>query len=902
MTVRNLEFLFRPRAIAVIGASDRPNSVGAAVTRNVLEGGFKGPIALVNPSHTTIAGHRAFPTVASLEIVPDLAVICTPPQSIPELIAHLGERGTRAAIVLTAGLDQQSGNGTTLTHAMLEAARPHLLRILGPNCVGMLAPHVGLNASFSHAPAREGHLAFVSQSGALTTALLDWARSRDIGFSHFVSLGEASDVDFGDTLNYLAADQHTRAILLYIESIKSARKFMSAARAASRSKPIIVVKAGRAPEGAKAAASHTGALAGADDVYDAALRRAGAIRVDSMLDLFVAAETLSRAKRLNGDRLAILTNGGGLAVLAADALSLGGGQMSVLGPETMERLNAVLPRTWSHGNPIDIIGDAPAARYVDALTPVLADPGTDAVLFLHAPTAIVDSSAIADAVAPILARAGKPSFTCWLGGEAVAKARETCLAEGLPTYETPEAAVTGFLQVVEHRHNRQALMQMPPSLPEGLLREPEQAQAAVDAALAAGTTILSEADSKAILKKYGIPTVETRIARDAAEAVRVADAIGYPVALKILSPDISHKSDSGGVALDLRTGPMVAEAAKSMLQRVAAARPDARLEGFAVQQMIVADESYELIVGASTDAVFGPVILFGAGGKAVETVRDRAVALPPLNVALARELIGRTRISKMLAGFRDVPPVDMEAIERTLLAVAQLVADVPDIAELDINPLLVSAKGVIALDARISVARSAVRGTERFAIRPYPVELESHVRIQGGQEVFVRPVRPEDESKYPGFLERTTETDLYFRFFQVTRKLAHDDLARFTQIDYDREMAFIALAGDEIVGVVRSISDPDNVHAEFAILIRSDWGARGLGYALMQRIIAYSRERGTQELFGEVISHNHRMLELAQVLGFRPKLIDGQTTRVALRLAETSEAPVVPSTTLTLAD
>ena len=885
MSIRNLEYLFRPQSLVVVGASERPASVGGAVTRNILAGGFQGRIALVNPAHDSLAGQRAYASISSLDFVPDLAVICTPPATIPKLIAQLGERGTRAAIIISAGMHDENAAGVTHLQAALNAARPHLLRILGPNCVGMLSPGIGLNASFAHNNAYKGSLAFVSQSGALTTGLLDWARSRSIGFSHFISIGEAADIDFGDILDYLAGDPQTSAILLYIESIRAARKFMSAARAAGRSKRIIIVKSGRAPEGAKAIASHTGALAGSDDVYDAAIRRAGALRVYTTTDLFLAAETLARAKPYFGERLAIFTNGGGLAVMAADALATRGGKLAQLSAATIERLDAVLPATWSHANPVDIIGDAPASRYVEGLGPVFDDPNVDSVLFLHAPTAIVDSEQIANAVAPMLAGTSKAAFTCWLGGDAVRGARQVCLDAGLPTYETPEEAVTAFLQVVDHRRNQQELMETPPSLPEGRARDPGAAQAIVDAALAEGREMLSGAESKQVLRLYGIDVVDTRTAGNAGEAVRVADAIGYPVALKILSPDISHKSDVGGVALNLQSAPMVAEAARLMQERVAALRPDARVDGFMVEQMIVARNAVELIVGMATDPVFGPVILFGAGGTAVETVRDKAIALPPLNVTLARDLMRRTRVAKLLAGYRDVPPADMDAIERSLLGVAQLIADVPDIVELDINPLQATARGAIALDARIRVTRSMQHGTDRFAIRPYPVELETTIDI-GGHGLTLRPIRPEDEPKYPVLFAKTSPDDVYFRLFRQIKALTHNDIARFTQIDYDREMALVALDGDEIVGVVRLVTDPDNTSAEFAILVRSDWSGRGMGYALMGHIIEFARSRGTPEIHGDVLRSNHRMLELAKALGFTARALAWDVTRVVLLMPE----------------
>jgi acetyltransferase len=896
VTIRNLEFLFRPKSIAVIGASDRQASVGATVVRNVLAGGFSGPIYPVNVHRAEIAGQRAYRDVASLPEAPDLAVVATPPATVPDIINALGARGTRAAVVLTAGLAAASdGAGRSLMQAMLGAARPHLLRILGPNCVGLLVPGLGINASFAHTSALPGNVAFVSQSGGLTTAVLDWARSRGIGFSHFISLGDAADVDFGDVLDYLASDPSTRAILLYIESVRAARKFMSAARAAARNKPVLAVKAGRVPEGARAAASHTGALAGSDDVYDAAIRRAGMLRVDTVLELFDAVETLSRAKPVYGDRLAIMTNGGGPGVMATDALVRGGGRLASLSVESLRRLDQALPATWSHGNPVDIIGDAPAERYVATLEALVQEPAADAVLFIHVPTAIVAAAEIARACAP-LAKSARV-LACWLGGGALDEARRIFADEGIPAYQTPEEAVAGFLQLAGYRRNQQTLMETPSSAAREFVPDAAAARGVVRAALSEGRELLSEPEAKRVLAAYGIPVVKTRVAANAEEAARIAHTLGFPVALKILSPQVTHKSDVGGVALDLASESEVRAAAEAMARRLAERLPGAALAGFTVQEMVRRPRAHETIVGVAADPVFGPVILFGQGGVAVEVVADRAVALPPLNLALAKDLVSRTRIARLLDGYRDRPPVDREALHLALVQVSQLVVDLPEVAELDINPLLADERGVIALDARLRVAPAAIRGADRLAIRPYPQELEERIGFHG-RELVLRPIRPEDEPQHARFLDRTDAEDLRLRFFHTVRRLSHTALARFTQIDYDREMAFIAVArgegGDEeTLGVARAIADPDRTCAEFAILVRSDLKGKGLGALLMRKLIRYCREREIGELVGDVFATNARMLALARDLGF--EIAPGgdlEVLRVRLALPAGAGTPV----------
>jgi acetyltransferase len=881
MSQRHLDRLFHPASVAVIGASGRAHSVGTVVMRNLLEGNFAGPIMPVNPKHASVGGVLSYPDVAALPVIPDLAVICTAPATIPDLIAALGARGTKAAVVITAGLGRQkTADGRSLQQAMLDAARPHVMRILGPNCLGLLLPGVGLNASFAHTGALPGRIAFVSQSGALCTAVLDWARSAGIGFSHFISLGDSADVDFGDVLDYLAADPGTRAILIYVESVKHARKFMSAARGAARNKPVVAVKSGRVREAEKAAASHTGALAGGDDVYSAAFRRAGILRVDTIAELFEAVETLARSRRVAGERLAIVTNGGGPGVMAVDDLIHGGGRLAELMPETIAALDRVLPGTWSRANPIDIIGDAPAARYTETLQVIGKDAGVDAILVMHAPTAIVPAGEVAAAVIQAAGETAKNVLTCWLGRDAVAASRKLFAAAGLPSFETPDSAIRAFLHMVEYRRTQELLLETPPAMAEDFTPDVEGARRIIAAALAENRTVLTEPEAKALLAAYHVPVVRTITAADAEAAVVQADALGYPVALKILSPDISHKSDVGGVALDLDSPEAVRRAALAMRGRIDRLRPEARITGFTVQTMARRPSAQELILGVTTDAIFGPVILFGQGGTAVEIVRDRAVALPPLNLGLAKELVSRTRVAKLLAGYRDRPAVDHAALYRVLVQISQMVIDLPEMAELDINPLFADADGVLALDARVRIMASSSRGAERLAISPYPQNLAEPFTLASGRPLELRPIRPEDEPAHQAFFAQLSPQDVRFRFFGIMRELAHSEMARFTQIDYDREMAFIATAAHpdgsaETLGVARTVSDPDNEKCEFAIVVRSDVKGQGLGSALMQKLIRYARLRGIRTIVGQVLYENRPMLALVERLGFKIRPASG---------------------------
>jgi acetyltransferase len=896
MSVRNLEILFRPASIALIGASKTQHSVGAVLAHNLFNAGFDGPVMPVNPHHQAIEGVLTYPSIEALPLTPDLAVVATPPATIPEIIGKLSARGTRAVVVISAGFAELGERGAALQQAMLAAARPGVLRIVGPNCLGIMVPGHGLNASFAQGQALAGDLAFVSQSGAVLAAVLDWASARRVGFSHMVSLGGMADVDFGDLLDYLATDGHTRAILLYVEAVTHARKFMSAARAAARSKPVVVIKGGRSSEVAKAVQSHTGALAGSDRVYDAAFCRAGMLRVETLDELFAAVETLASGVRLTGDRLAIVSNGGGIGVLATDSLIQAGGRLAELAPTTLDRLNAVLPPTWSRGNPVDIIGDAPGERYTAALDTVLADRNNDAVLVLNCPTAVADSADAARATVAAAKQARRAVLTSWLGESAALEARRLFAQDHIPTYETPTAAVQAFMHLVRYRRNQDMLQQVPPSIPDAFEAHRERAQAILRRALAEGRSWLTEVEAKDVLAAYGIPVVPTTVVTSPDQAAETAARIGQPVALKILSPDITHKSDVGGVMLGLADPWNVHEAARTMLENLRAARPDARISGLTVQPMADARGAYELIVGMIDDALFGPVILFGQGGIAVEVLADQALALPPLNLHLAQELMRGTRIFRLLQGFREHPAVALDAIALTLVKTAQMVADLDRIAELDINPLLAGPEGVVALDARIRVAEPARHGADRLAIRPYPKELEQTIALPKGRSFLLRPIRPEDAPAFRRLVEQGTEPeDRRLRFFAVFRTLAPDLCARLTQIDYEREMALVALepgakAEDPLAGVVRLAADPDRERAEFAILVRSDLKGQGLGTALMQALIAYARAQGIGELFGIVLQENRAMLDLVARLGFTSAHQADDTTALEVRLRLRNES------------
>ena len=875
MTIRNLNLLFQPRSVVLVGASERPGSIGLHVAENILRGGFTGEIGFVNPGHEFILGKPCHRSVEALPFVPGLAVVATPPNTIPGIIGELGRKGCKAAVVITAGVKGE------LAQRMLDAAKPYLLRIIGPNCLGIQIPSLKLDASFAHTLAKPGDIALVSQSGAITLAMLDWAAVEGVGFSHVVSIGDSADVDLGDMLDYLAGDITNRAVFLYIESVKDAAKFMSAARRCSRAKPVIAIKAGRHPEGAKAALSHTGALAGSDNVYTAALRRAGILRVIDLDEMFDAAEMLARVRCLPGSRLAIVTNGGGAGVVAADTLADLRGTLADLEPETIDALNKVLPPTWSHGNPVDIIGDAGPDRYAASMEAVMRDPNTDVVLVINCPTALASSIDAAKATVEAVEkqrRLGhkKPVVATWLAKSAVEEVRPLFAKANIPDFETPTEAIEGIMQLARYARAQTELMRTPPVTPENHV-DPAAVDAAIARALAQGRSMMTEPEAKAVLSAYGIPTVPTRVATTPEEAAQAAADLlrGYAsVVVKILSPNLTHKSDIGGVRLDITSAEEVEKATRRMLSEIKAARPDAVIEGVTVQPMIHRkDDAYELILGISTDDIFGPVILFGAGGTGVEAIGDSAMSLTPLDLKLATDLIQSTRIYKLLKGFRDKPPVDLHGLALCLVRLSSLAVQHRAIRELDINPLLIDDKGMIALDARIKIEDPAIHLPVPCAIRPYPTQWQKTYKLADGSEVLVRPIRPEDERFYALSMARMDPEDIRLRMFMPVREFSHEFLARMTQIDYGREMAFIALrpdgAGDqELLGVARFFADPDYEKGEYAILLRSDLKGQGLGWLLMQHLITYAKSEGLKSLYGSVLAENVNMLKMCRELGF----------------------------------
>ncbi|MEP9373655.1 bifunctional acetate--CoA ligase family protein/GNAT family N-acetyltransferase [Mesorhizobium sp. KR1-2] len=874
MTIRNLEYAVHPKSVAVIGASVREGSVGRVVMDNIVAGGFEGEIWPVNPKYDLVAGRRCYARVKDIPGVPDLAVIVTPPSVVPDLIRQLGEKGTRAAVAITAGFNAENG----LRQAMLDAARPFLFRIIGPNTVGLIIPWAKLNASFAHMAVKPGGVALLSQSGAIATSLIDWAADSRVGFSHIVSLGDMADVDVADWLDLLAGDAKTRAIVMYLESIPHPRKFMSAARAAARLKPVVAIKPGRHAEAAKAAATHTGALSATDRVVDAALRRAGILRVRGLSELFDATETIARFAPLDRARVGIVTNGGGAGVLAVDQLMDCNGDLAELSEETIARLDRSMPATWSRANPVDIIGDAPPERYTLAVEATAADPGVDALLVMNCPTGLASPVQAATAVASLVKSgmiAGKPVLASWLGEHTARAGRQVLQEAGVATYETPSDAATAVSYLSEWSRAQKALLRVPPRRSEDIFGDREAVLSIFRRAASEGRRMLTEPEAKAVIAAYGVPVPETAIARtpqEVEEAARRLLAHGGKVVVKVLSGTLTHKSDVGGVVLDIATPAAAREAAEEIERRVRQYAGAGAIEGFVVQPMVVRKHAQELILGVNSDPIFGPVVLFGAGGTAVEVMDDTAIALPPLDDVLAGDLIDRTRIGRLLAGYRDRKPADRRAIALALDSLSQLVVEFPCIVSMDINPLLADEDGVLALDARIEIEPSRVERpgpNPDMAIRPYPAEWQKDV-VLGGKTFRIRPIKPADVEFYPAFRERITPEDLRMRFLASWKTFPDQMLLRLTQLDYEREMAFIALdiANGDLAGIVRLSADPDHEVAEYAILVRSDFQGKGVGWALLRHLIDYAAADGLKRIEGIILNENTKMLGMCRELGF----------------------------------
>ncbi|QJR14231.1 bifunctional acetate--CoA ligase family protein/GNAT family N-acetyltransferase [Usitatibacter palustris] len=877
--------LFAPASVALVGASPRAGSVGAAVLANL--SGFRGTVHLVNPRHATIGGAPCYPSLHEVPMPVDLAIVAAPASAVPAIVADAKRAGTRALVVLSAGFGETGDAGRALEREVARAASEARIPLLGPNCLGLLRPSIGLNASFARGAPPEGGVALVSQSGAICSALVDWAGAAGVGLSSVVSLGAAASLDFGAILDYLRFDAKTRSVLLYVEGVKHGREFVSALRALACAKPVVALKVGRHAGASRAARSHTGALVGNDAVFDGVLRRCGVVRVHGYHQLFAAARALAAIPGPVGNRTAVLTNGGGPGALAADAIPEAGLALATLAPATIAALDRSLPAHWSHGNPVDILGDATGDRFAAALTAIAADPGVDAVIAAYAPTLVSEPGDVAAKLAPAAAACPVPVLTAWLGEHSVHDARDAMVRAGIPAFPTIETAVDALGVVARWGSLRRQLMEAPGPASTHFPERPAGA-AIFKRAVDDGRTMLTEAESKELLAAWGIPVPAMRPAATREEAIGEAAAIGYPVALKILSRDISHKSDVDGVRLGLHDAAAVGEAFDAIVASARRLRPDARVDGVLVQQMVSRHDAREVLVGLATDPVFGPVVTFGAGGVAVALLDDSSVALPPLNERLARELVSRTRVAKLLGAYRNVPAANLEALTDVLLRVSDMACELPWIAEMDLNPLLVDARGVIALDARVVIDPTHPARDARWshlAIHPYPSYLEHAGALRDATPVRLRPIRPEDAVLEARFIEGLSHQARYFRFLSAGGHASPEAIARFTQVDYERDLALVALHTDKdgneaIIGVARYARESIPEHAEFAVVIADRWQGKGLGSMLMARLEEAARHAGIERMRGFVLAGNGTMLALMRARGYELRTFPGDTTLV----------------------
>ncbi|HDR2162077.1 TPA: protein lysine acetyltransferase [Enterobacter cancerogenus] len=885
MSQRGLEALLRPKSIAVIGASMKPDRAGYLMMRNLLAGGFNGPVLPVTPSWKAVQGVLAWPDVQSLPFVPDLAVLCTHAKRNLDLLESLGQKGCKTCIILSSPPEQQA--------ELLACAGRYQMRILGPNSLGLLAPWQGLNASFSPVPIRKGKLAFISQSAAVSNTILDWAQQREMGFSYFIALGDSLDIDVDELLDFLARDSKTSAILLYLEHLSDARRFVSAARSASRNKPILVIKSGRSPAAQRLLHSHSGM----DPAWDAAIQRAGLLRVQDTHELFSAVETLSHMRPLRGEKLMIVSNGAAPAALALDELWLRNGKLASLSEETLQRLRDALPASVTPGNPLDLRDDASSERYINAVRILLDSQDFDALMIIHSPSAVAPGSESARALIEAVRNHPRGKYvtllTNWCGEFSSQEARRLFSEAGLPTYRTPEGTITAFMHMVEYRRNQKQLRETP-ALSGSQTANAVDVRSLLQRAIQEGATSLDTYEVQPILGSYGMQTLPTWIASDSAEAVHIAEQIGYPVALKLRSPDIPHKSDIQGVMLYLRTAAEVQLAADAIIDRVKMAWPQARIHGLLVQSMANRAGAQELRVVVEHDPVFGPLIMLGEGGVEWHPEEQAVVALPPLNMNLARYLIIQAIKSKKIRGRSALRPLDIAGLSQFLVQVSNLIVDCAEIQRLDIHPLLASGNEFTALDVTLDIAPVEGDNESRLAIRPYPLQLEEWVEMKNGERVLFRPILPEDEPLLRAFISQVTKEDLYYRYFSEINEFTHEDLANMTQIDYDREMAFVAVrrvdAEEEILGVTRAISDPDNVDAEFAVLVRSDLKGLGLGRRLLEKLIGYTRDHGLLRLNGITMPNNRGMVTLARKLGFDVDIqLDEGIVALALSLNPTDK-------------
>jgi acetyltransferase len=877
MNTHYLTSLFTPNKIALFGASDRENSVGGVVFRNLLSAGFEGKIFAINPKHDTVQGEKAYATLTDIGEQIDLAVVATPASTIPAIVEACGEHNIKMMLILSAGFREIGEEGKKLEKRVTNLVERHGIRLMGPNCLGLMRPDKKLNITFGHNVAKPGNLALVSQSGAICTAILDWAEMNDIGFSAVVSTGIGADLDFGDYLDYLVSDPETKSILLYIEGITDSRRFMSSLRAAARIKPVIALKVGRHAAGAEASMSHTGALVGSDETFSSALSRSGVLRVESVSQLFAAAKVLSRSHyRVASDRLVIITNGGGPGVMAADRATDQGIELSKLGDDTIAALNEVLPGVWSHGNPVDVIGDAPPERYSKAIDICLADPEVDGAIVILTPQAMTAPTLVAEEVIRSAENSKKPILTSWMGGTQVEEARQLLNKARIPDFNMLEDAVDAFSFIGTYNRNQRLLLQTPARLSGGQSSaDKDGARLIIEGVLTERRKVLTEPESMAILKAFKIPAAENGVATTANQALVIAETIGYPVALKVLSTDISHKSDAGGVRLNVNSAHEVRGAFREMMEQVSKNAPDATISGMTIAKMYRNPNARELMIGIVRDPVFGPVISFGSGGTMVEVMGDSAIALPPLNRQLARDLIDRTKAAKMLGNFRNMPAADMELLIDVLVNVSNMACELPWIREMDINPLLADENGAVAVDARIRVGypKPSTDPYNHLAIHPYPIHLITDEQLNDGTDIVIRPIRPEDAEIEQAFIRGLSAESKYFRFMNSIHELSLEMLVRFTQIDYHNEMALVAINpdvnGEEEIGVARYLTNPDKKTCEFAIVVSDKWQGKGIARLLMQKLIDIARNRGLEVMEGQVLANNYRMLELMTSLNFQ---------------------------------
>lgn len=870
-----LNSLFEPKSVAVIGASNRDYSVGNILFKNITGSSYKGQLYAVNPKHETILGVKAYKSIEDIGARVDLAIIATRPRTVPNLIEQCGRSGIKNVIIITAGFREAGHAGAALERKTLEIARSYGIRVLGPNCLGIIRPDLGLNATFASVTANIGHLAMVSQSGAMCSAVLDWAKTNKVGFSSVISLGSTADIDFGEILDYLVYDHRTHYILLYIEGIRNSRRFMSALRSAARIKPIILLKAGRQAGGSAAVQLHSGMLAGSDIVFDAAVRRSGVVRVQNISQLFYASKALASKFRPLGKRLAIITNGGGPGAMAADRAGDLDIPLAQLSPETMKTLNAKMPPTWSQSNPIDIVGDATPERYADAILAVAQDENVDGILVMLTPQAMTRPMKVALGIIEVSKQTTKPLLACWMGQEQVSEARRALEAAGIPAFGMPEAAVELYHHISTYYRNQTLLLQTPESSWQSSLQATEGAKMLIEAVLLEKRKVLSEMESKSVLRAFRIPVAQTMVAHTPTEALLLAEQFGFPVVMKVDSPDLLGKSDAGGVRLNIGNAPGVRNAYLDIIETVRRRHPEAHINGVSIEPYLARPNGRELMVGIFRDPTFGPIISFGAGGRGIEVFSDRKVALPPLNRFLVEDLIRSTRAAQLLGESHERPPVNMEALEEILLNISEMVCELPWLQELDINPLIIDENGAIAADARIAIDYATPTGDRysHMAIHPYPTQLIQDWEQPDGRVVTIRPIRPEDAGMEQEFVKSMSDESKYYRFMDTLRELTQSMLIRFTQVDYDREMALIATLPDEHgkeiqIGVARYVTNPDGETVEFALAVTDEWQKHGVGRKLMSVLIECARQKGYRAVVGDVLTQNSKMFRLITSLGF----------------------------------